>query len=129
MSYIFMAHRIVGSMVLPLLLLLAAIWFTATWKPSTWPSRSGTPVSRADRPAILARPGLLDRSDRAGGAAYYLAFPFLLHPIAGLIATVVAQLLVRPNAISARLGRWTPLLSFVSILVLVMGAVFIVNNV
>ena len=129
MSYVFLIHRIVGSMVLPLLLLVAAIWFTIAWKPTTWP----TQPARAFR-VLVGLQGLLGLvywifQLVMGGAGYYLAFPFVLHPLVGIAAVAAAQLLVRPNGLSERLGRWTPLVSFVSILVLVVGAVIIANNV
>lgn len=129
MSYLLLTHRIVGSLLLPLLLLLAAVWFTVTWKPARWP----TGPARLFR-VLVGIQGLLGLvywivQLVGGSAGYYFAFPFLLHPIVGILAVVVAQLLVRPNAISARLGRWTPVVSFGSILLLVLGAVMIVNNV
>jgi hypothetical protein len=39
MGTIFLVHRLFGGMILPLLLLGAAIWFTVSWKPERWPGR------------------------------------------------------------------------------------------
>jgi hypothetical protein len=65
----------------------------------------------------------------AGAGAYYLAFPFLLHPLMGLLATVLTQIMMRPVGPFARLGRWAPLAAFGISLLLVMAAVIIVYQV
>jgi hypothetical protein len=41
MGTIFLIHRLFGGMVLPLLLIGAAVWFTVTWKPDRWPGPAG----------------------------------------------------------------------------------------
>src|SRR5437867_360580 len=38
MDLIIAIHRVFGQMVLPLLIVVAAIWFTVTWKPDTPPT-------------------------------------------------------------------------------------------
>jgi hypothetical protein len=57
-----------------------------------------------------------------GAGAYYLAFPFLLHPILGLLAALVAQQAVRQNSLAARLGRWAPLATLGLLLTIVLAA-------
>ena len=129
MSYVFLIHRIVGSMVLPLLLLVAAIWFTIAWKPTTWP----TQPARAFR-VLVGLQGLL-------GLVYWIfqlvwaaqatiwRFPLCCTRSSASLPWLPPSCWCGRTALSARLGRWTPLVSFVSILVLVVGAVIIANNV
>ena len=118
-------HAFFGERLLPLLIVLAAIWFVATWKPDT-------------RPNLVARlfPVLVDIQVAlgliyfiyglvTGAAARFLAFPFILHPIIGLLAAGVAHSTVRPRGRVARLGRWAPLVPLALLLVMVIGNVML----
>jgi hypothetical protein len=129
MSYVFLAHRTIGSMLLPLLLLIAAIWFTVTWKPDRWPARAAQFFRILIGLQFLLGLAYWVAQLLAGAGAYYLAFPFLLHPLMGLLATVLTQIMMRPVGPFARLGRWAPLAAFGISLLLVMAAVIIVYQV
>jgi hypothetical protein len=67
----------------------------------------------------------------AGGsaAALYLSFPFILHPLLGLISAGVAHMAVRPRGPFAGLGRWAPLTALVVLLVSVIGGVLVARSV
>lgn len=118
-------HATFGEMILPLLIIITAIWFTVTWKPDqtrTLPARI-FPVL-VDIQFLLGL--LLWISGIASGAAgYYLGFPFILHPILGLLAAGVAHLAVRPGGMFSNLGRWKPLAALGILLLIVLGAVLI----
>lgn len=117
MDVIFTIHQIFGERVLPLLIVLAAIWFTVTWKP--------------DAPAsMIARlfPVLVDIQVTLGiiywlymliiGNPRMLSFPFILHPLLGLVAAGIAHMAIKGGPFR-RLGRWAPLASLAVLLVLV----------
>ena len=123
MSILFTIHQILGERVLPLLIVLAAIWFTVTWKP--------------DAPAsMVARlfPVLVDIQVTLGiiywlylligGDARMLSFPFILHPLFGLIAAGVAHMAIKGGPFR-RLGRWAPLASLLVLLVLVIANIML----
>ncbi len=126
MGIIFQIHSILGEMVLPLVLVLAAIYLTVTYKPN------------APRD-IVARifPILVDIQVALGliywiylilstsGAtqARYLGFPFILHPLIGLIAAGLAHMAVGPRNPLRSLGRWAPLASLGVLVVLVVSNV------
>src|SRR5436305_15057914 len=104
MTVLFTIHRILGERVLPLLIVIAAIWFTVTWKPDA-------PVS------LIGRffPVLVDIQVTLGiiyylylligGNMRVLSFPFILHPLFGLIAAGVAHMALKGGPFR-RLGRW-----------------------
>jgi hypothetical protein len=118
-------HAIFGERVLPLLIVLAAIWFVATWTPNAPPN-------------IVARifPVLVDIQVAlgiifwvfgiaTGESARFLGFPFILHPILGIIAAGVAHLAMRPRGRIAGLGRWSPLVPLVVLLLIVVGNAYL----
>ncbi len=119
MAIVFQIHRILGEMILPLLTLIVAIWLTATWKP-------GGPAQPAARffPILVDIQVLLGLIYYVyllvGGNSRMLSFPFILHPIIGIIATVVAHRAVKGNGLLPNLGRWSPLASLAILLVLVL---------
>lgn len=128
MNIILSIHRIFGEMVLPLLIVIAAIWFTVTWKPGARPNRVARlfPVLvdiQTTLGIIFWVFGLL-----TGLSAQYLAFPFILHPILGLIAAGVAHMAVGKRGPFAPLGRWAPLAALALLLVLVVGNVMIASR-
>jgi hypothetical protein len=123
---IFTIHQMLGERVLPLLIVIAAIWFTVTWKPDAPPN-------------IVARifPVLVDIQVTLGiiyyiylligGNPRMLSFPFILHPLLGIIAAGVAHRAVKGEPFR-RLGRWAPLASLALLLVLVIANVALAMN-
>lgn len=120
MDIIRMIHGVLGERVLPLVIVLAAIWFTISWKPNAEAN-------------VLTRlfPVLIDIQATlgllyfvyllvAGGAARALSFPFILHPILGLLAAGFAHMALKPNGRLSGLGRWSALVSCVVLLVIVL---------
>ncbi len=127
MSIIYTIHSIFGERLLPLLIVLTAIWLTVRWKPG-------------QQPDLLARlfPVLVSIQVMLGiiyfvyglfnGAAErFLAFPFLLHPILGILAVGVARMAVRPRGFASGLGRWAPLVSLGLLLLIVITNVMLAN--
>src|SRR5436190_23697261 len=123
MSVLFTIHQTLGERILPLLIVLAAIWFTVTWKPDA-------PVS----PIARLFPVLVDIQVLLGiiywlylligGNMRMLSFPFILHPLIGIIAAGVAQMAVKGGPFR-RLGRWAPLASLLVLLVLVIANIML----
>ncbi len=122
-------HGVFGERILPLLIVIAAIWFTVTWKQGV------------ANPAARFLPILVDiqftlgliywiYGIAAGGSlgAKALSFPFLLHPILGLISVGVAHMAVRPNGPFSRLGRWSYLTSLLVLLVSVIIGIVIASR-
>lgn len=125
MSALYSIHAILGERVLPLLIVLTAIWLTVRWRPD----------GQRD---IVARifPVLVDIQVAlgiiyfiygltAGMAGRYLGFPFILHPILGLIAAGLAHMGLRGRG-PVR-GRWAPLASLAVLLVIVVVNVMLGN--
>ncbi len=115
-------HRWFGGLILPLLLFAAAIWFTVTWKRESWPGRPAQAFRVLVDIQFLLGLTFWLYMIAAGAGARYLAFPFVLHPMMGLVAATVANLAVRRNERVARLGRWSPLASFGLLLLMVLIA-------
>ena len=119
MDIIRQIHGIFGERVLPLLTVLAAIYFVVTWRPDKprdivarlFPMLVGLQVLLG---LILAVYLLV-----AGGAARVLSFPFVLHPIIGILAAGVAGMSTQPNGPLRRLGRWAPLVALALLLVMI----------
>jgi hypothetical protein len=126
MTVLFTIHQILGERVLPLLIVIAAIWFTVTWKPDA-------PVGTVAR----LFPVLVDIQVTLGiiywlylligGNARLLSFPFILHPLIGLIAAGVAHMAIKGGPFR-RLGRWAPLASLLVLLVLVIANVMLAKT-
>jgi hypothetical protein len=126
MTVLFTIHQILGERVLPLLIVIAAIWFTVTWKPDA-------PVGTVAR----LFPVLVDIQVTLGiiywlylligGNARMLSFPFILHPLFGLIAAGVAHMAINGGPFR-RLGRWAPLASLLVLLVLVIANVMLAKT-
>ncbi len=125
MDIIRLIHSTFGERVLPLLIVVAAIWFTIAWRPD---ARPGVPARlfavlvdlQVALGLIFFVYGLV-----VGAGARFLSFPFVLHPIIGLLAAGVAHMAVKPDGPARRLGRWGPLLVLAVLLVMVMGNVFL----
>lgn len=125
MGFVLTIHRVLGEMVLPLLILIAAVWLTVTWRPGIAPSRAARmfPVLvdiQVTLGLIFWIYGLV-----TGLSAQYLGIPFILHPILGLLSAGVAHMAVGARGPFAGLGRWAPLAGLLLLLVLVLGNVFI----
>jgi hypothetical protein len=124
MNTIFQIHALVGERLLPILIIAAAIWFTVTWKPDagrTWPGRIFIWLI-----ALQFVLGLIQWVvGLARGNMAYLNWPFILHPLLGLLAVVLAPLTVYPQAGGRfkRLGRWKPLALSLVLLLIVMGSI------
>jgi len=128
MGVVFQIHSVFGERILPVLILLAAIFLTVTY-------RQGAPRS----PVARIFPVLVDIQVTLGliywvyllvsttGAtqAKYLGFPFILHPVIGFIAAGLAHMAVGKRNPLAGLGRWSPLASLGVLLVLIVSNVFI----
>lgn len=124
MGVVLSIHRVVGEMILPLLILIAAIWFTVTWKPNA----PANPAARffpvlVDIQAMLGLIYFLFLL--VGGNTQVLSFPFILHPILGFVAAFVAHRAVKGNGLLPNLGRWSPLASLVILLAIVIGNVML----
>lgn len=128
MGVIYQIHSVFGERILPVLILLAAIFLTVTY-------RQGAPRS----PVARIFPVLVDIQVTLGliywiyllvtttgdTQARYLGFPFILHPLIGLLAAGLAHMAVGKRNPMANLGRWAPLASLGVLLVLVVANVFI----
>jgi hypothetical protein len=123
MGVVFAIHRIFGEMILPLLTIVVAIWLVGTWKPGAAPHR-----------LVRIFPVLVDIQVTLGliyfivgliNGAPYLSFPFILHPIIGILAAGVAHGSVRPNGPAQALGRWAPLATLGVLLLMVIANVAI----
>ena len=127
MSVLFTIHKTFGERVLPLLIVLAAIYLTVTWKPDAPPNV----IARLFPPlvGIQVLLGLIYWVYLLiGGNMLMLSFPFILHPLIGFIAAGVAQMAVKGGPFR-RLGRWAPLASLLVLLVLVIANVMLAKTV
>jgi hypothetical protein len=123
MSIILGIHRIFGEMVLPLLIVVAAIWLTVSWKPNSPPNAVARlfPVL-VDIQVLLGLIFWVFGIVQGNGA--YLSFPFILHPILGLLAAGFAHRALKGGPFRG-LGRWAPLASLGVLLILVIANVAI----
>ncbi|MEF3273893.1 MAG: hypothetical protein K6356_05755 [Chloroflexus sp.] len=117
-------HAIFGREVLSVLIIAAAVYLTLTYRPN------------APR-SLVARffPVLIDIQATLGliywlvgifaGITYFLSFPFILHPLLGLVTAVVGHILFGTRSPLARLNRWAAPVGLGIILVMVLGNVLI----
>ena len=123
MDVLLSIHKIFGERVLPLLIVLAAIYLTVTWKPDAPPN-----VIARLFPILVGIQVLLGIIYwlylLIGGNMLMLSFPFILHPLIGVIAAGFAQIAVKGGPFR-RLGRWAPLASLLVLLVLVIANVML----
>jgi hypothetical protein len=107
MSVIFTIHQIFGERVLPLLIVLAAIYLTVTWKPDAPPN-----VVARLFPPLVGLQVLLGIIYwlylLIGGNTLMLSFPFILHPLIGILAAGFTQTVDKggPSAGSAAGHHW-----------------------
>jgi hypothetical protein len=124
-------HALFGERILPILIVVVAVWLTVVWKP-------GADVPRAARifPVLVDIQVMLGLiywiysiviSESVRGI--YLGFPFLLHPILGFISAGVAHMAIRPRGPLAALGRWAPLAALVVLFLTVAGGILLARSV
>lgn len=127
MSLLRQFHAIYGRELLVLIIVAAAIYLSVTYKPGV-------------APGIVARifPVLVDLQAGMGILYwiyllfaspirdYYLSFPFILHPILGIVAAGLAHMAVGKNNPLRGLGRWAPMASLAVLLLLVLSNVAVV---
>jgi hypothetical protein len=121
-------HGVFGEMVLPLLIVAAAIYLTVTYKPGA----TRGPVARIFPVLVDIQVTLgiilwvyLLFSTSGPTQASYFGFPFILHPIIGILAAGLAHAAVGPKNPLRNLGRYAPLASLAVLLVLVISNVLI----
>jgi hypothetical protein len=130
MDVLYQIHSVFGEMILPVLIVVAAIYLTATYKTDA----TGGPVARIFPILVDLQVGLgillwiLRLVTIPGGAAYYLGFPFILHPILGLIAAGLAHMATGARNPMRSLGRWAPLASLGVLLILVLSNVLLATQ-
>jgi len=118
MGIIYTIHSLFGERILPILTVLAAIALTVMWKPDA----PRNPIARffpvlVDIQATLGILWFIFLLFQGDGARL-LSFPFILHPIFGLLAAGVGHMAVGKGPF-ARLGRWAPLAGLAVLLVLI----------
>ena len=128
MGIVLTIHQMFGERILPILIILVAIWLTVTWKPGV-----------AFHPAARIFPALVGIQVLLGliffifslinGRTDYLTLPFILHPIIGFVAAGVAGMSVRPDGPARALGRWAPLATLGVLLVLVIANIVIARSI
>ncbi|NNJ09511.1 hypothetical protein EKD04_004145 [Chloroflexales bacterium ZM16-3] len=126
MKLIFDIHRIFGEMVLPLLIVIVAIYMTVVFKPG---AARGT-IERFFPVLVDLQVGLgiiywVFLLTLPGGAARFLGFPFILHPVLGLIAAGLAHMALGAKNPLRSLGRWAPMASLAVLLILVLSNIMI----
>ncbi|HMQ34397.1 MAG TPA: hypothetical protein PKD53_26920 [Chloroflexaceae bacterium] len=128
MGVIFQIHSIFGERILPLLLVIAAIYLTVTYKPDA----PRSPVARIFPILVDIQVTLgliywifLLLTTSGETQARYLGFPFILHPLIGFLAAGLAHMAVGPRNPLRGLGRWAPLASIGVLTVLVVSNVVI----
>jgi hypothetical protein len=126
MASILSIHALFGERILPVLIVAAAIWFAVAWKPSQ-------PVPAAGRffPILVDLQATLGLIYFIYGVAVglpFLGFPFLLHPVLGLLSAGVAHMAVRPRGPFSGLGRWSALAALGVLLILVIGATMLAKT-
>jgi hypothetical protein len=128
MAFIRTIHGVFGEMILPLLTIVAAIYLTVTYKPD---APRGF-VARAFPPlvgiqvllGIILWVFLLFSTSGATQARYY-SFPFILHPVIGILAAGFVEMAMGRRNLFGRLGRWASLATLGVVLLLILANVFI----
>jgi hypothetical protein len=118
MGALLQIHGILGERVLPLLILIVGIWLAVSWRPNA-PANPATrffPIL-VDIQVLIGI--ILFVYLLVGGKTTLLGFPFILHPILGLVASFVAHRGVRGAGLLPALGRWSAAASLGILLVIV----------
>ncbi len=123
---LFTIHRIFGEMVLPLLIVIVAIYMTVVYKPGA----ARGPIERFFPVLVDLQVGIgiiywIYLLTVPGAAMRYLGFPFILHPVLGLIAAGFAHMVVGAKNPLRSLGRWAPLASLAVLLIIVLANIVI----
>jgi hypothetical protein len=127
-GFIRQVHAIFGREVLALLIVAAAIYLTVTYKPD---APRGT-VARVFPILVDLQVGLgillyivsLIIFNGTPYGASLLGFPFILHPVLGILAAGLAHMAVGARNPLRSLGRYAPLASLAILLVLVISNTF-----
>lgn len=121
-------HSIFGEQILPVLIVLAAIFLTVTYKPDAPRSI----VARIFPVLVDLQVGLgivywifLLLNTTGAAQARYLSWPFILHPVLGILAAGLAHMAVGQRNPLRSLGRWAPMASLFVLLLLVVSTALI----
>lgn len=125
MQLIYTVHALFGERILPVLIIIMAVWLTVAWKPGI----ERNPIARAFPVVVMIQftlgliywiYGLV-----VVGRLDYIGFPFILHPLLGLFSVVASMWVIKPRPGSplSRLGRWAPLTVLALLFVMVMGSI------
>ncbi len=125
MGFIYTIHSMFGERLLPVLIVIAAIYLTVTWKPD-----GGRNVVARIMPVLIyiqVTLGLLWFVILLvqGDGMRLLSFPFILHPILGIVTAGIGHMAAGGKGPFARFGRWSPLIGLAIVLVLVLIVVVI----
>jgi hypothetical protein len=126
MSTVLAIHALFGERLLPLLAVITAIWATVAWRPDQ--ERSLPLRIFAYVISLQFLLGLVYWIYGISAGLPYLSFPFLLHPILGLLALGVAQMATRPRRLFGGLGRWAPLAALGAVLLLIVGGIVVART-
>jgi len=128
MGTIFQIHRIFGEMILPLLIVISAIYMTVVYKPGA----ARGPIERffpvlVDLQVTLGIIYWISLLSIPALTAHYLSMPFILHPVLGLLAAGLAHMALGAKNPLRTLGRWAPMASLAVLLILVLGNIMIAS--
>ena len=123
MDIVRLIHAVFGERILPVLIVLVAIWLTIVWRPGQdMPRLARLFAVLVDLQFFLGLIyWLVSIFSSASARSVYLSFPFILHPLLGFLAAGVAHMAIRPSGPFAGLGRWAPLAALAVLLLLVIG--------
>jgi len=119
MQIIYQIHNLFGERVLPVLVVAALVWLAVAWRPAA----TGRHVAARVLPILIDFHVTLGLVMFVLGAALgnvtYLKFPFLLHPVLGLVTAGYGHVAVR-GVPFRRFGRWSVAASMLLLLLLVL---------
>jgi hypothetical protein len=119
MQIIYQIHNLFGERVLPVLVVAALVWLAVSWRPAA----TGKHVAARVLPILIdlhVTLGLIMFIlGTATGRVDYLAFPFLLHPVLGLVTAGYGHVAVR-GVPFRRFGRWSVVASMALLLLLIL---------
>ena len=91
MNAILTIHQLIGERVLPILIVLTAIWLTVRWRPAAEPDVVARFFPLLINAQVLLGLVYFVYRIASGAAANLLTFPFLLHPVLGFLAAGIAH--------------------------------------